>query len=95
MAEERPENAEALQIYRRLATNSPDTYLPDVANTLNNLAVLDHDENRMTEARTALAEALIIYQRLSKTSPAKFGGAVDRVQRLLADLDKSSGIGSP
>ena len=41
MEEARKEFAEALQTYRELAQKNPETYLPDVATTLNNLGVLD------------------------------------------------------
>ncbi|MEB3120641.1 MAG: hypothetical protein VKL41_05395 [Snowella sp.] len=41
------EYQEALQIRRELAAENPVSFLPDVATTLNNLAVLHSDKNEM------------------------------------------------
>ena len=40
---------EALKTYRELAKKEPETYLPDVAATLNDLGILDSDANRVQE----------------------------------------------
>ena len=45
------EYEEALKIYRELAEKEPETYLPYVAATLNNLGILDRAQNRPEEAR--------------------------------------------
>ena len=45
---------ETLAIRRNLAVSNPDTYLPDVATTLNNSGVLHQDQNRMEEARITI-----------------------------------------
>jgi hypothetical protein len=42
---------EALKTYRELAQKDPQTFLPEVALTLNNLGILDSGQNRMKEAR--------------------------------------------
>src|SRR6266478_3220379 len=42
---------EALKFYRELAQKNPDTYLPSMATTLNNLATLDQTQNRPEAAR--------------------------------------------
>jgi hypothetical protein len=42
---------EALKIRRELAAKNPETYLPYVAGTLNNLGILHRDQNRKDEAR--------------------------------------------
>ena len=38
---------EALKTYRELAEKEPETYLPDVAATLNDLGIFDSDQNRI------------------------------------------------
>ena len=65
---------EALDIRQRLATANPDTYLPDLARTLNNLANLQVDlsrENlgRYGEAEKNHKEALEIQRRLADSNP--------------------------
>jgi tetratricopeptide (TPR) repeat protein len=42
---------EALESYRQLAQRDPNTYLPYVAATLNNLALADESQNRIEESR--------------------------------------------
>jgi len=44
----------ALKSYRELARENPETYLPYVAATLNNLGILHRDQNRMDDARPVL-----------------------------------------
>ncbi|SFV89327.1 hypothetical protein MNB_SUP05-SYMBIONT-5-542 [hydrothermal vent metagenome] len=59
----------SLEIYRTLAKTNPDVYQPDVAMTLNNLAVLYSNQDQNTQAKKAYDEALEIYQTLAKTNP--------------------------
>ena len=77
---------EALEIYRELAKTNPAAYLPDVADTLNNLAVLHDDNNRYEDAEKEYTEALKIYEAFAKYAPAKFQPDVERVKYLLAEL---------
>src|SRR5260370_41144028 len=56
MEETRKEHEEALKTYRELAQKEPETYLPEVAQTLNNLGIVDSAQNRAEEARKAFAE---------------------------------------
>jgi tetratricopeptide (TPR) repeat protein len=51
---------QALKTYRELAKQEPETYLPNVAATLNDLGILDSDENRIEKARREFGEALKI-----------------------------------
>ena len=69
MEEARKELREALQIRRELAQKNPETYRPDVAETLNNLGILDRDQGRMEEARKEFAEALQIRRELALKNP--------------------------
>jgi hypothetical protein len=53
MAEARKEYAEGLKTYRKLAQKYPESYLPSVAETLNNLGIVDSAQNQAEEARKA------------------------------------------
>jgi tetratricopeptide (TPR) repeat protein len=53
---------------RQLAKASP-AHQPDVAKTLNNLAILYRDTQRMKEAEAAFQEALDTYRQLAKANP--------------------------
>ena len=66
MEETRKEHEEALKTYRELAEKEPDTYLPEVAQTLNDLGIVDSAQNRAEEAWKAFAEALKIYRELAQ-----------------------------
>ena len=58
------EYKEALEIRRRLAEGNPEAYEPDVATTLNNLAILHRDTQRLAEAEEECMEAVEIWHRL-------------------------------
>ena len=62
----------ALEIRERLAKENPETYDPDVAMTLNNLAVLYSDQNDFTVAMDAYKRALEIREQLAKGNPQCF-----------------------
>jgi tetratricopeptide (TPR) repeat protein len=81
MEEARNEHAEALKIRRELAHKNPDVYLPDVAQTLNNLGNLDSQQNRMEEARNEYAEALKIPRELAQKNP-DLPGVADTLHNL-------------
>ena len=61
-----------LKLGRQLAQRNPDTYLPYVAGTLNNLGNLDRHQNRMDEARQAYEEALKAFQELAHKNPETY-----------------------
>jgi tetratricopeptide (TPR) repeat protein len=88
MKEARKKYEEALKTYRELAQKNPETYLPDVAMTLNNLGILDRDENRMAEAWKEYQEALKIYEAFAKQDPEQFTSDVKRLKKLLRELPK-------
>jgi tetratricopeptide (TPR) repeat protein len=77
---------EALSIRRELAQASPEAYLPDVATTLNNLAVLYSDTQRMKEAEEAYREALSIRRELAKANPEAYLPDVAMTLNNLANL---------
>src|SRR6267154_548742 len=68
----RKELKEALKSYRKLAQKEPETYLPYVAQTLNNLGIVDGAQNRAEDARKAFAEAVKIYRELEQKNPGTY-----------------------
>lgn len=60
---------EAIHIYRQLAAQRPDAYLPDFASSLNNLSVRLGDVGRREEAVAAATEAVEVYRRLAGRLP--------------------------
>jgi len=63
---------EALKIYRSLAQVNPQTYLPDVAITLNNLANLHSAKNEQDQAESGYEEALKIRRSLAEVNPQTY-----------------------
>ena len=57
---------------RQLAKTNPAAYQADVAGTLNNLAILYGDTQRLKEAEAAYLEALDIHRQLAKTNAAAY-----------------------
>ena len=62
---------EALRMHRELAKKNPEKYLPDVAETLNNLGVLLANIGELKQAQTCFEEILQIFQKLAKKNPEK------------------------
>ena len=81
---------EALTIRRRLAEANPQTYLPDVAMTLNNLAILQADTNEFPAALEAYTEALTIRRRLAEANPQTYLPDVAMTLNNLAILQKAT-----
>lgn len=64
---------ETLSLQRELAQLNPTFYQPDVATTLNNLAILVADESsRRVEAEKLHQEALSIYRALAQANPVLY-----------------------
>jgi tetratricopeptide (TPR) repeat protein len=61
-----------LTLYRELAKANPEAYLPYVATTLNNLALLYSATQRMKAAEEAYREALSTYRELAKANPEAY-----------------------
>ena len=59
----------ALDIYRGLTKDNPQAYEPDLASTLNNLAVLYKNTQQFAESENLYLEALESYRRLAKEKP--------------------------
>ncbi|MFV2099068.1 tetratricopeptide repeat protein, partial [Micromonospora sp. LOL_014] len=69
---------EAADIYRRLATVNPAAYEPDLAMSLNNLAVTLSNFGRREEALDASTEAAELYRRLAQANPEAYEPDVAR-----------------
>jgi tetratricopeptide (TPR) repeat protein len=77
---------EALRLYRQLETGSPDTFRPDVAASLSNLADMRRELGRLHEAVAAIEEAADVYRELAEASPDVYGpylnGALDTLSAM-------------
>ena len=62
----------ALEIYRQLAEKKPKAYLPDVAMTLNNLAILYEMNKDYPKAEKEYDEALEIQRQLAEKNPKAY-----------------------
>jgi tetratricopeptide (TPR) repeat protein len=63
---------EAVELYRRLAAQHPDAFLPDLAMSLNNLGIMLSEMGRRAEALQATQEAVDLYRRLAAQHPDAF-----------------------
>ncbi|MEN6337701.1 MAG: tetratricopeptide repeat protein [Phycisphaerales bacterium] len=83
---------EALDIYRRLAKDRPDAFLPELAWSLNNLGDMLRDLGRREEALKAEQEALDIRRRLAKDRPDAFlpdlAMSLNNLGNMLSDLGR-------
>ena len=76
----------ALEICRRLSLSNPQAYDPDVAMTLNNLAILYSDTQRLSESELMYKEALEIRRRLAQSNPQAYDPDVAQTLNNLAHL---------
>ena len=77
---------EALNTYRDLAEKNSDTYLHDVAMTLNNLAILHYDTNNYPAAEKEYTEALNTYRDLAEKNSDTYLHNVAMTLNNLANL---------
>jgi serine/threonine protein kinase/tetratricopeptide (TPR) repeat protein/chaperone required for assembly of F1-ATPase len=91
LEEARKEFAETLQTYRELVQKNQETYRPDVARTLNNLAILDGRQGRMEEAGKEFAEALQIYRELAQKNQETYRPDVATTLNNLGNVDLDQG----
>ena len=64
---------EATELYRRLAAQQPDAFLPDLARSLAVYGVILRGLGRHAEAAAAFAEGLRVIHPFVRASPAAFG----------------------
>ena len=79
-----------MRSYRRLVQRDPDTYLPFLAATLNNLALAEESQGRIEDASAHYKEALNVYQKLFDGDPRKYAGDVGRVTGSLRRLEEKT-----
>ncbi len=77
-----------LRIYKTLAKENPQTYLPFVATTLHKLAKLQHTKNEFPDALAKYEEALQIRRELAKENPRTYLPDVAMTLNNLAVLQK-------
>jgi hypothetical protein len=77
---------ETLKNYRELADKGPDAYLPDEAESLNNLSFLDNTQNHRNEAPAHLSESLTIGSTLAGKNLKRFSAQRDAVAKELATV---------
>jgi len=80
--------SKALTLYRQLATKNSDAYLPNVAKTLNNLALLQKAKNDYAAAEVGYNEALAAYRFLAAKNPDAYLPNVAGTLNNLALLQK-------
>lgn len=84
--------ADALKIYRQLAEQDPNRYLPDLAWTLYSLGFADQLQKRFDESRGYSTEALTIYRKLAQQEPGKYANDLARVETSLRQLEKKVSV---
>jgi Tetratricopeptide repeat len=85
-AEAKPIYQANLKALRELAETTPSTYLPGLATTLNDLAVLYLQTQRFKEAGDALQEGLPIYRQMAQANPPAYLPKVAMILDSLAFL---------
>jgi hypothetical protein len=71
-AQAQPIYERVLNTYRQLAEQNSVAYLPDVAATLHNLALLYSHTQRLSDSEQALQEALTTYRQLAEKNPPAY-----------------------
>src|SRR5260370_16216439 len=80
---------EALKTYRELAQKDPQTFLPKVALTLNNLGILYSVQSRMKKERDEYEEALKIYREAAQKDTGIYLPEVAMTLNNLGILDRN------
>lgn len=81
----------ALKICLKYVEEDPETYLPNVANTLSNLGNLHVFTCEFEEAEAELQDALILFRDLSTTQPDRFSPFVALALSNLGDCHRTIG----
>ena len=91
-AKARSHYEEALQALRELSNLAPETYKPDLANTLNNLGNLLSHTNELKQARAYYEKARLIYQESAEKNPEaykpKLAMTLNNLGNLLSDTNE-------
>lgn len=86
MDDARQHTEEALRIYERLASTSPESYLPEVASALYNLAFIDRSQDRIGDARRHYVRALAIFRESARTRSVVFQDEIKGIEKRLEGL---------
>ena len=78
--------ATLVDLYRELAAGNRDAYLPNLAMSVNNLALRLAETGRRAEALDCAREASAHYHELSRTNPDAFRPAAERADSFVAAL---------
>ena len=81
---------EAVDLRRELAESNRDAYLPNLAGSVNNLAIQLAEAGRRAEGLAAAQEAVELYHELADVSPDVFGPEVDQARGLVAALGEDT-----
>ncbi|SNB74288.1 Anaphase-promoting complex subunit 5, partial [Thermoflexus hugenholtzii JAD2] len=63
---------EAVELYRQLAAQHPQAFLPDLASSLTNLGAMLSELGRREEALQVIQEAVELYRQLAVQHPQAF-----------------------
>ena len=84
---------EATALYRTLAEHNPDAYTPNLARSLNNLALLLAEHGRLDEALETAQEATALYLTLAEHNPDAYtpnlARSLKKLARLLCDAERT------
>jgi len=86
MKEARSALGEAISILRELAKANPDSRLPELANALNNLVLLDFLGGRLEDAINHAVEARRILTPIWEINPSAHGDLMARIHRNRAEI---------
>jgi len=86
---------EAADTYRELAAARPDAFRPDLAGSLNNLAVQLANLGRRQEALAAIQEAIAIRRELATRWPDAYGKDLEHSLQVAAWLEHGEDRGRP
>ncbi len=83
---------EAANIYRQLAEDNPQAFMPNLAMSLNNLATFLSELGRREEALEKAQEAADIYRQLAEDNPQAFmpylAGSLNNLANILSELGR-------
>ena len=85
----RADDEAAIAIYRQLAQQNPEVYLPYLAVTLSNLASVERRQNQLDEARKNYEQSLELNRQLAARNPDKYLANVAMVLNEYGLLDAS------
>lgn len=80
----------AVELYRELVELNRDAYLPDLAMSVNTLAIRLAEAGRRAEALTAAQQAAELYRELARAEPELFAALASQAEDLVVALDEKA-----